>query len=46
MTTQTEQEGFKFSYTNKERALKELEEQENIKQTELILSGLDIEVIK
>ena len=39
METQTEQEGFKFNYSNKEKAIKEL-------QTEQTFKDLNIEVYK
>ena len=37
-------EGFKLNWTNKESALKELQEQENIKQTKEQLNNIGIEV--
>ena len=46
METQTEQteKGFKFSYSNKEKAIKKLEEEENVKNSKKVLNSLGIEV--
>lgn len=46
METQTEEQttGFKFNYSNKERAIKKLQEEKNIKQSKEVLNSLGIQV--
>jgi hypothetical protein len=47
MEQQTEEQtnkGFKFNYSNKERAVKQLNEEKNIKQSKEVLNTLGIEV--
>lgn len=46
METQTEEQiqGFKFNYSNKERVIKKLQEDKNIKQSKEVLNSLGIQV--
>jgi hypothetical protein len=44
METQNTEQGFKFNYSNKERAVKQLQEENNIKQSKEVLNSLGIEV--
>jgi hypothetical protein len=44
METQNIEQGFKFNYSNKERAVKQLNEEKNIKQSKEVLNSLGVEV--
>ena len=44
MTNTETTKGFKFNYSNKERAVKQLEEEQNIKESKEVLNSLGVEV--